>query len=177
MSKDFRNFTVSNARNSDIDRFKTHQAQAPNKLAHEAFARLLDAAEAKDGNPTELYNKYQDALAEIEKLKAEYIRISEFSQPSEALAGLQVENEALQVEISDLKAKLENRNNEPVIKGKAFIFEPSDAQYNQMRRTISYLIKQGKLSRAATDLPQQLTAKAITYLIKNEYEHILKWAI
>jgi len=176
MSKDFRNFTVSNARNSDIERFKSHQAQAPNKLAHEAFCRLLDAAEAKNGDPGEVYNKYQDALNEIEQLKAENLRLSKAEDLlKEGEAELENIKTELQNVINQHKAlESEIRNQKSEISSKAFVFEPSDAQYNQMRRTISYLIKQGKLSRSATDLPQQLTAKAITYLIKNEYEHILK---
>lgn len=179
MSRDFRNFTISNAADKDIERFKTFQSQVADHRAHTAFNHVLNLAEGKQGPPSELYDKYQDALAEIERLKAEKAGLSEAeANNSKALAGLQVENEALQVEIAELKTELEKARlsaaEAPVISGNAFIFEPSEIQYNQMRRTISYLIKQGKLNRTDKDLPQQLTSKAIQYLIKNEYDHILK---
>lgn len=174
MSKDFRNFTVSNARNADIDRFKAIQAKTPDKLAHTAFGTILNLAEGKSIEPSDLYNKYQDALQQIEALKTENAELQEkITLALNELNEAEPVMEKLKADLADLQSEISNQKSE-IPAGKAFIYEPSDAQYQQMRRTISYLIKQGKLNRADTNLPQQLTYKAINYLIKNEYEHILK---
>jgi hypothetical protein len=74
-----------------------------------------------------------------------------------------------QQQIKQLTAKLENQ---PQINGLQFIVSPSPELAQKMHRTILYLIKQKKFNRTDKDLPNQLTIKALVYLIKNEYSHI-----
>lgn len=173
MPSDFKNYTVSNALNRDIERFKAYIPLTPDKKTFQAFTRVLDLAEGKNEAPNELFDKYQDALAEIEALKNK----NKDLENTHTIKLHEVKEDFLQHhenEINQLKNEIEALKSNPKTTGNAFIFEPTEQQYQQMRRTISYLIKQGKLNRSGTDLPQQLTAKAITYLIKNEYSHILK---
>lgn len=178
MVPDFKNYTISNAKNADIERFKAYIGRTTDKKTYQAFTLLLDLAEAQTGQPQdELNSKYQAALKKIDEFNAYFAEQPDFAIQIESLTNQlsEAEKERMQAEeqLKQLKAyQLETSAKKPE-KQTAFEFEPSPEQYQQMRRVIAYLIKNGKLNRSSGDLPQALTQRALAYYIKNEFNHII----
>ena len=107
-------------------------------------------------------------------------------------AGLQADNERLQsvnTALTDanqaltdqlqtaeatINALQEQLSKKITLTGDQFILTPSADMAKQMRRAITYEIKAGNAKRDNPGLVQWFTERALKFLIKNEYSHILK---
>jgi hypothetical protein len=112
---------------------------------------------------------------------------------SDSLRGLQEENQSLLTQVNEVNDQVteltsvnttlqdkvnELENRAPVevekkLTGTQFIFAPSENLAKKMQRAIAADRKSGKLKdQDQKEYLQKFTAKAIEYLLKNEYDHL-----
>lgn len=144
-------FTIKDADVNDINKFN-EQKSKKRLTAGGFFSELLNGVNQQVNN--------NNTNNDIDQVKS-----------------LQEANKALTLEIEELKNQTPATTTievEKKLSGTQFILEPTEAQAKNMRRAITYLIKNGVLSRADKNLPAQFVTKAINYYLKNEFNHILK---
>jgi len=152
-------FTISNVNPPDITRFKEiSKKYNPELTASKTFTFLLDLEAAA---PKVLTNNNPD-VEDLEKMEA-------LQKDLEQATATITEQKNQINTLTDLlaSAQVKKQANE-------FTVNPSAELSTNMRRVISFLIKNNRLNRHEPNLPEAFTIKAIEYLIKNEYRHVLK---
>lgn len=170
-----KNFTLRGIQLTEIERFYEYRDKN-NLSSAEALKNCLDSVvnnskpNVSNAQNESLHLQINQLKDEIEILKHEKQKISDSNfQTGNDLSEALTHNQALTEKISELQ---ENTKINPP----AFVFDP--LQYpglkEKMQRCITFEIKKGNLKKSDPDLPNQFTAKAIKYLIKEEYNHIQK---
>lgn len=154
-----KSFTLRDVTLTDIDKFT--DLKNSKRLTPGGTLNLLLNAFENTGAPSV-------STDELDKLKA----ANESLQKQ--LEAVNFQNTGLLEQIEALLNKTPETVEVPIkLKGTQFIFEPGKTLFDHMRRCMVYDIKKGVLKKS-DPATQLFTDRALTYYIKNEYNHILK---
>lgn len=161
-----KSFTLRDVTIDDIDKFT--DLKNSKRLTPGGTLNLLLNAFENTGAPS-------TSSEEIDKLKAEIAGLHKI------IEGVNYENTELKEQIETLQNKTPETITKTIevaakITPPAFVFDPMqyDGLKKWMERCIAFDIKKGIANKANQKLPEFFTYKALTYYIKNEYNHILK---